>query len=58
MAGNALEITLPTHAQAVAPAPRPTIAPPPGSKVDIVDKVVGGGPKPPKFAAQAGVRGR
>lgn len=57
-AANALIISLPVHAQAVAPAPRPgpTIAPPPGSKVNVIDKVVGAGPTPPKYATQSGVR--
>ena len=55
--GTALEMTLPSHALAVAPAPRATVAAaPPPAKVNVIDKIAGGGPKPPKFALQAGVR--
>lgn len=57
---GALEITLPTHAQAIAPAarPAPTIAPPPGigSKVNVVDRIVGSDPQPRRYATQAGTR--
>ena len=69
---SALTITLPSHAQAIAPAARPTAAagggssslmagPPPqrpaaGAKVDVVDKVVGGTKTPPRFATASGTR--
>ncbi|WP_428668075.1 hypothetical protein [Reyranella sp.] len=55
---GALEITLPVHAQAIAPAPRldPTIAPPPVIKVNVVERIVGADPKPPRYAAQSGTR--
>lgn len=57
-----LEIKLPVHAQSVPPGPaRPASNPfaaPASDKVNIVDKVVGGGPKPPRFAPQSGVRGQ
>lgn len=43
-ASNALEITLPAHAQAVAPTPRPVAAPPAiTARVNVVDKVVAPG---------------
>ncbi len=55
-----LVITLPQHALAV-PVPvkpaGPTVAPPPGSKVNVIDKVVGAGPQPRSYAPQSGVRG-
>ena len=58
-ADGALVIRLPAHAQAIAPAPprAPAAPPPPGTKVNVVDKVVGPGPKPPRYAPAAGVRG-
>lgn len=50
VSAGALEITLPTHAQAVAPAPRtmvaPTIPPPATGKVDVSSKFFND-PKPP-----------
>lgn len=52
----ALVIKLPAHAQAIVPArvvPTPAAVP----KVNVVEKVVGGGPRPPRYAAASGVRG-
>lgn len=58
---EALVIRLPSHAQSLPPAVRgsmPTVAPPPGSRVDVTERVLGAGPKPPRFAAQSGTRGQ
>lgn len=51
-----LIIMLPEHAQAIAAA---RVVPGPSSvaKVDVVDKVVGGGPRPARYATASGVRG-
>lgn len=55
---SGLEIRLPAHAQLIEPAPRAATPPGPGQKINVVDKVVGGGPQPPRFAPQSGTRGR
>lgn len=58
---SGLEIRLPAHAQLIEPTPRAATsssAPGPGQKINVVDKVVGGGPQPPRFAPQSGTRGR
>lgn len=53
-----LVIKLPAHAQAIAPARgTPAVAPPTAAKIDVIDKVVGAGPKPPRYATASGVRG-
>lgn len=69
---SALTITLPSHAQAIAPSARPAPAtgggsssvmagpspkpPAAGAKVNVVDKVVGGTKSPPRFATASGTR--
>lgn len=50
-----LVIKLPAHAQAIAPPP--ASPQPAGTKVNVVDKVVGGGPRPPRYATASGTRG-
>lgn len=59
---GALVIRLPAHAQAIAPpparGPSPPASPPSGAKINVVDKVVGGGPQPRTYAPQSGVRGK
>ncbi|MDO8976745.1 MAG: hypothetical protein Q7V45_22645 [Reyranella sp.] len=54
---GALVIRLPAHAQAIVPARPVPQAPAPGTKINVVDKVVGSGPRPVRFATQSGVRG-
>ncbi len=54
----ALIIKLPAHAQVIAPARgAPAVTPPPTAKINVVDKVVGAGPKSPRYATASGVRG-
>lgn len=55
---NGLIIRLPAHAQAIAP-PRSGATTPPAApqKVNVIDKVVGGGPRPARYATASGTRG-
>lgn len=53
-----LVIKLPAHAQAIMPVRgAPAVSRPATAKIDVIDKVVGSGPKPPRYAPASGVRG-